>query len=123
VEREAGKDTGWKQYNADDEAFDIIRKDVVQAAHKAGLDNKIIQKLILGMEEAVVNVISYAYEEPGYLWLRTIEEGAFFTLEIADYGIPFNPLEKKSLSHSSVTLRDIEPGGLDGTAMYAVGLP
>lgn len=105
-------DIGWKQYPADDASYRSMKEDVKQAAENADLEENKVQKLLLGMEEAVVNVISYAYEGSGYVWLRTGRDKDFFTLEVVDQGMPFNPLEHKCRSFENMTLKEITPGGL-----------
>lgn len=71
-------------------------------------------KLRLSIEEAVENVVRYAYDG-GIGWLETDirfdQDTLVLTIELRDAGVPFNPLEKKE---PDVTLsaeeRDI--GGL-----------
>ncbi|MCR5175511.1 MAG: ATP-binding protein [Anaerovibrio sp.] len=101
----------WKKYRADDEDYGLIRSDVIQAATNAMMDKKQIQKIVLGLEEAVANVISYAYEFPGYLWVGTSFRDNCFILEIVDYGIPFDPLAENITIPENITLKDIELGG------------
>ena len=72
-------------------------------------------KLQLGFEEAVVNVISYAYEpeEAGKVWLKVYREGEDLILEIKDSGKPFNPLTKEdALENRPKTVEEAEIGGL-----------
>ena len=58
---------GWKRYDADMKWFERIREDVVAAAEEAGVSPRQQLKLELGFEEILVNIISYAYEDPGYV--------------------------------------------------------
>ena len=71
-------------------------------------------KIRLSIEEAVENVVRYAYEG-GMGWIEVgtalDPEGVMLTIELKDAGVPFNPLEK---ADPDVTLsaEDREIGGL-----------
>lgn len=86
----------WKEFPAADEAYDDIRDYIVDAAICAGISEKRILKLELGVEEVVVNVINYAYENPGEIFIQVDynAEKKEFALTIVDYGVEFNPLKK-----------------------------
>ena len=55
-------------------------------------------KLRLSIEEAVENVVRYAYDG-GIGWLETDihfnQDTLLLTIQLRDAGVPFNPLEKK----------------------------
>ena len=55
-------------------------------------------KIELSIEEAVENVVQYAYEG-GIGWLEAgtslDDESLILTIELHDAGVPFNPLEKE----------------------------
>lgn len=55
-------------------------------------------KIELSVEEAVDNVVNYAYEG-GIGWLeagtRLDNESLILTIELRDAGVPFNPLERE----------------------------
>jgi sigma-B regulation protein RsbU (phosphoserine phosphatase) len=54
-------------------------------------------KLELSLEEAFVNIANHAYPAgAGKVRLRSWVSGSHFFLELADTGIPFNPLELPS---------------------------
>ena len=62
-------------------------------------DDEVLQfKLRLSIEEAVENVVRYAYDG-GIGWLEAgtslDEDTLVLTIELRDAGIPFNPLEKE----------------------------
>ena len=62
-------------------------------------DDEVLQfKLRLSIEEAVENVVRYAYNG-GIGWLEAgtslDEDSLVLTIELRDAGIPFNPLEKE----------------------------
>lgn len=93
----SGEDYAWKKFPAKDSAYEDIRDFIITAAVRAGVGKKRILKLELGFEEAVVNVISYAYDgNDGDIFIKVTDDidGKNFILELADYGKPFNPLEK-----------------------------
>ncbi|MBR3551316.1 MAG: ATP-binding protein, partial [Bacteroidales bacterium] len=60
-------------------------------------DDELQFKLRLSIEEAVENVVRYAYEG-GIGWLEAgtslDHESLVLTIELRDAGVPFNPLEK-----------------------------
>ena len=62
-------------------------------------DDEVLQfKLRLSIEEAVENVVRYAYDG-GIGWLEAgtslDEDSLVLTIELRDAGVPFNPLEKE----------------------------
>lgn len=71
-------------------------------------------KIRLSIEEAVENVVRYAYED-GHGWIEVgtdlDKEGLMLTIILKDAGVPFNPLDKDD---PDVTLGvdDREIGGL-----------
>lgn len=71
-------------------------------------------KIRLSIEEAVENVVRYAYED-GHGWIEVgtdlDTEGLMLTIVLKDAGVPFNPLDKDD---PDVTLGvdDREIGGL-----------
>ena len=105
------KEDGWKRYDADMKWYEHIREDVMAAAEEAGVSLRQQLKLELGFEEILVNIISYAYEDPGYVWVKTAEEGDCFRVEFADHGKPFDPLEKDRRPAEEIPLEEREPGG------------
>lgn len=62
-------------------------------------DDEVLQfKLRLSIEEAVENVVRYAYDGGiGWLEAGTIldQDSLVLTIELRDAGVPFNPLEKE----------------------------
>jgi anti-sigma regulatory factor (Ser/Thr protein kinase) len=71
---------------------------VTKAADAAGLEKGLVGKIQLASEEALVNVINYAYAGgEGDLELQYEIENDPKTLiiQVADSGVPFNPLDKE----------------------------
>lgn len=84
----------WKKFPATHEDYEDIRDYIIDAASNAGISDKRLLKLELGIEEVIVNVISYAYEDnSGVIFINVTDDKPNFIIEIADYGVPFNPLE------------------------------
>jgi anti-sigma regulatory factor (Ser/Thr protein kinase) len=71
-------------------------------------------KLRLSIEEAVENVVRYAYEG-GIGWLEAgtslNQDTLTLTIELRDAGVPFNPLEKED-PDITLPLEEREIGGL-----------
>ncbi len=105
----------WKIFPARHDCYEEMLAYVMERADEAGIAIKRQLKLQLGFEEAVVNVISYAYTEgeEGKVWLKTTAKGEDFVLEIKDSGKPFNPLQKEdALEKPPESLEDTKIGGL-----------
>ena len=67
---------------------------ILDGAKECGFDNKKIYLIRLCSEEALMNVISYAYpDEDGKIEITyNIKEGKQFVIKIIDWGVPFDPL-------------------------------
>ena len=108
----AGAKSGsWQRYDADMKWYEHIREDVLAAAEEAGVSPRQQLRLELGFEEILVNIISYAYDYPGFVWVKTTEEGDCFRIEFADHGKPFDPLVKDHRPLEEIPLEEREPGG------------
>ena len=102
---------GWKRYDADMKWYEHIREDVLNAAEEAGVSPRQLLRLELGFEEILVNIISYAYDDPGFVWVKTSSEDGCFRIEFADHGKPFDPLERDRRPEKDMPLEEREPGG------------
>lgn len=84
-----------KRFAATDEALPEILS-WVEEQSTAMLDFEKALHLQLAIEEVVVNIVSYSYQdseaEP-YLIIRFADSGAALVTELEDGGKPFNPLE------------------------------
>ena len=58
-----------------------------------------------------MNIISYAYDDPGFVWVKTSSEGDCFRIEFADHGRPFDPLAKDRRPGDDIPKEEWEPGG------------
>lgn len=102
---------GWRQYNADMSEYEQLRDDVLEAAEEAGLSAKHLNTLELGVEEIAVNIISYAYENGGPLWVRASMDDHLFRLEFVDHGKLFNPLAEDMRPTDGVPTVEQDEGG------------
>ena len=70
-------------------------------------------QLRLAVEEAVVNVMSYAYPagQKGEITVRASSDGRSLKIEIIDQGVPFDPTTKE-LSDTTLSAEDRPIGGL-----------
>ena len=78
-------------------------------------DDEVLQfKLRLSVEEAVENVVRYAYNG-GIGWLEAgtslDQDKLLLTIELRDAGVPFNPLEKED-PDITLSAEEREVGGL-----------
>ena len=102
---------GWKEYPALMEKYETMCGDIMAQAQAAGLSEADEVKLELGIEEVLVNIIDYAYDDPGCIWIRARREEAFFRLDFADYGRTFDPLAADMRHAEDVPLESREEGG------------
>ena len=102
---------GWKRFDADMKWYERIREDVMASAEQDGVSPRQLLRLELGFEEILVNIISYAYDDPGFVWVKTCSEGDCFRIEFADHGRPFDPLAKDRRPGGDISLEEREPGG------------
>ncbi|MBM3192685.1 MAG: ATP-binding protein [Chlamydiae bacterium] len=104
---------GAKQFKADfsdlDEILDWVR-DVFESFDEL----EKAKKFEIAVEEAVVNVVHYAYHgsSPGNLYLSYVMGEERFDFEIKDQGKPFNPLENPKSFDEDAVLEEREIGGL-----------
>ncbi len=104
-------DAEWRRYDAQRAVYDQIRDDVMDAADEAGVSPRQQIRLELGLEEMLVNIISYAYEDSGPVWVKTTRDGDLFRLEFVDHGKPFDPLAEDRRHTEGIPTVDQEEGG------------
>lgn len=82
-------------------------------AKKSGIPTKKVQELELATEEAVFNIIKYAYpEDTGTVEVSCgVDDNGRIIFEIMDTGTPFNPLSK-SKPNLTDNISDRKIGGL-----------
>ncbi len=96
--------------------LDSLEKVMLFLRQKAigfGMEEKAIHKMELACEEAIVNIISYAYpEEKGKLIINCEKKGHRFEITIRDHGVPFNPIDFKINPQIDAPVQEREVGGL-----------
>lgn len=106
----------WKVFAAEEAEYPAMLAFVQSAAEACGVPQARMLRLELGFEEAVVNIIHYAYDKGymGKLWLYAGREGKDFILKLADEGQPFNPLDKPDALHGPQpkSVEESKVGGL-----------
>jgi anti-sigma regulatory factor (Ser/Thr protein kinase) len=71
---------------------------IIDFAKNGKMDDEAMAELRLAMEEALVNIISYAYPEgsPGDILVEcSLTESGDMSVKLTDWGIPFDPSEKR----------------------------
>jgi sigma-B regulation protein RsbU (phosphoserine phosphatase) len=78
-------------------AIPTLTEFVTAACEIAGFDDDMIMKMNLAIEEAVVNVINYAYPEgiTGNVEVTITVDQKDFIVVVSDSGIPFDPTQKE----------------------------
>jgi len=84
-----------------------------QIGRDANIDEFLLDSLNLAVEEAVVNVINYAYPEgeQGEVCIDASEDGKKITFVISDQGRPFDPTKAEE-TDISLSAEEREIGGL-----------
>ena len=80
---------------------------------KLGIEQSLGHKLRLAIEEAVVNVISYAYpaDTEGYVTIKMTSDGNTLRCQIIDAGTPFDPTTKEK-TDITLSAEERQVGGL-----------
>ena len=95
-----------------DKSSEII--EFLMASPDMPTDETLCFKIRLSVEEAVENVVRYAYEG-GIGWLEAgtslSHDGLTLTIELRDAGVPFNPLDRED-PDITLSAEEREVGGL-----------
>ena len=95
-----------------DKSSEII--EFLMASPDMPADEALLFKIRLSIEEAVENVVRYAYEG-GIGWLEAgtslDKDNLVLTVELRDAGVPFNPLERED-PDITLSAEEREMGGL-----------
>ena len=87
----------------------------VEAAIDEVVDLKKNMQIQLALEEAIVNIASYAYQDmesvEKIIKINIWRSQTKLTIEIMDYGIAYNPLENKE-PNLSLPIEECKVGGL-----------
>ena len=105
-------DTVEKTFAASMDTIPDIVGFVSETASAMGVHPKRVMHLELAVEEAAVNICSYAYEiPPGEVTIRISRETEVVRIELVDAGVPFDPLAADAPDIKS-ELENREVGGL-----------
>jgi anti-sigma regulatory factor (Ser/Thr protein kinase) len=101
------------EFFADLSSLDEIMFFIEQKAEEAGMGEKGIYKMQLACEEAIVNIISYAYpEKKGALFIDCQKRGHRFEISLRDHGVPFNPIDAEVNPQLDKPVNERKIGGL-----------
>ena len=83
------------------------------ALAKLGIETSLARQLRLAVEEAVVNVIDYAYPTgtEGDITVRMMSDGHILRFQIIDSGVPFDPTNKDR-TDTTLSVEERQIGGL-----------
>jgi len=97
----------------DIETIPKLSEFVDTTCEKAGIDMVAAMSLNLALEEAVVNVMSYAYSEGtrGEVEIEAIDSDDVITFIISDSGKPFDPTAKEEVD-TTLSVEERPIGGL-----------
>ena len=86
---------------------------VEQACEAAGIDMAGTMSVNLALEEAVVNVMNYAYPPDGYgeVDIEAVVDDEWLTFIVSDSGIPFDPTAQSDVD-TTLTAEERQIGGL-----------
>lgn len=98
--------------------YEPARDRLLQLFQAAGLSDESVGELELILEELLVNIISYAYDEPGTgtIQISAGVDGSSVTLEFRDRGREFNPIEKDTPDLDA----DIDDRPIGGLGIFLV---
>jgi anti-sigma regulatory factor (Ser/Thr protein kinase) len=97
-----------KKFTAQTHQLQELRAWTRDAANKAGLDYNRIDKVVIGVNEACMNIIEHAYnKQPGEVIFIVKQEERQLIFELTDFAKTVNCEEIKSRE-----LDDLRPGGL-----------
>ncbi len=86
--------------------------DAVMSSEDMPKDEALLFKLRLAVEEAVENIVNYAYnDKAGYLEADTFVKDGVLSIVLRDAGVPFNPLDKED-PDITLSAEDRPIGGL-----------
>lgn len=89
--------SGMRRYAACLANLEALTAFVEECAECVGLVDRVKSHVLLATEEAFVNICSHAYPEGGgEAEVLCLSEGGGLTLEISDWGIPFDVLSLPS---------------------------
>jgi sigma-B regulation protein RsbU (phosphoserine phosphatase) len=91
----------------------LLNPFVVQVMDRLGIGKEVVKQVKLAVEEAVVNVMSYAYPagETGDIGVEATADGQWLRFVITDSGVAFDPTEKEK-ADTTLSAEDRPIGGM-----------
>ncbi len=108
------QEVGWQKFKADDYSYEKVRAFVENSLEDLEISPKIQLKVMLGFEETMENIINYAYSDPEVfcpVWLKLTKTNEKLSLDMVDYGVPFDPLAQEDARPKEKNLQDRRLGG------------
>ena len=86
---------------------------VQQVTARLGIEASLAKQIKLAVEEAVVNVMDYAYPAgmTGHIAVQATSDGQWLTFVITDSGVAFDPTEKEK-ADTTLSAEDRPVGGM-----------
>jgi sigma-B regulation protein RsbU (phosphoserine phosphatase) len=86
---------------------------IKEITERIGIEKSLARQLRLAVEEAVVNVIDYAYpaDTEGDILVKIMSDGTALRFQIIDSGVPFDPTAKEK-ADTTLSVEDRSIGGL-----------
>lgn len=101
------------RFLADIDLLEEIMLYIKQEAIRAGMAEKALHKMELACEEAIVNIISYAYpKKKGEIAIFCGRHGHRFEITLRDRGLPFNPIDAEVNLQQDTPMLHRRIGGL-----------
>jgi serine/threonine-protein kinase RsbW len=78
------------------ENLDTLLSFIEEGVSSEEFDKFLLYKILISADEILTNIISYAYPDgDGDLLLRYTNQGESLSIDIIDWGIPFDPLSRE----------------------------
>ena len=102
------------RYEAELKHLGQILQDADKELASLAISESVREQLRLALEEAVVNIMHYAYPNKTEKPLEFVfkKEGALLTIQLKDWGVPFDPTAVSKKIDPNLPLEEIPIGGL-----------
>ncbi len=102
----------------DVEQISLLEEYIASIAETTGIDASTTMSLNLALEEAVTNVVLYAYPAgtEGFVQIDALYDGSELVFVVSDTGIPFDPTQKEE---ADITL-SVEERPIGGLGIFLV---
>jgi serine/threonine-protein kinase RsbW len=95
------------------ETLSGIRNFVTEAARHAGIENMVMHRLRLAVDEIATNIIVYGYDSaPGEIKISRRIDDSQLTISLEDTGTPFDPTQAEAPDDLDAPLEERGIGGL-----------